>query len=366
MHRIKLLSIVAAAAVFAALPNAGRACSTFMISQGGRIVVAKNFDMLVREGCLFVNKRGVEKFALSPNATNPARWTSRYGSVSFNQVAREYPMGGMNEAGLVVEIMWLDTARYPVPDDRPVIPELQWIQYQLDNCATVDEVLATDAVLRIESTGKPVHFFVADRSGDAATVEFVDGALVSHRGESLPAPALTNDTYDESIAYLGRHEGFGGGKRPVGGWESLDRFVGCARAARDARRVRTGRLVPYAFESLRGVAQGDGTVWSIVYDVKKRIVRFRTVGMPRIRVLALKDCDFSCDTPVLSLDLFADLEGNVAPRLEPCTVERNRDLIQRTFKRYAEENFLKLSEQAQEYLARYPELFTCAPPAGSN
>lgn len=32
-------------------------------------------------------------------------WTSRYASVTFNQWGREFPMDGMNEAGLVVALV---------------------------------------------------------------------------------------------------------------------------------------------------------------------------------------------------------------------------------------------------------------------
>lgn len=47
------------------------------------------------------------------------------------QYGRNFPTGGMNEAGLVIELMWLDGSRYPVPDARPAVDNLQWIQYNL-------------------------------------------------------------------------------------------------------------------------------------------------------------------------------------------------------------------------------------------
>ena len=359
-----LCSAIALLLASTLLPAGALPCSTFLMRQGREIVFGKNYDFMVSEGRLVVNKRGVAKFALALGAQKPAKWVSRYGSVSFNQVAREYPNGGMNEAGLVVEIMWLEGTRYPAPDDRAVVPELQWIQYQLDNCATVAEVLSTDSVIRIEPTGKPVHFFVADRGGDAATFEFLDGALVHRRGGSLPVPALTNHTYDESLSFLSRHEGFGGRERAAGGWKSLDRFVTCARIVRDARTVRARKLVPYAFDALETVSQGDRTVWSIVYDMKRRVVRFRTVGRPDIRILRLERCDFSCDSPALVLDLETEIEGDVAGRFVPWTTELNRELIGRTFKRYEEESFMSLSAEAQDYLARYPERFECRADGG--
>ena len=64
---------------------------------------------------------------------NTISWVSQYGSITFNQYGKEFPTGGMNEKGLVVELMWLDGTIYPQPDERPAIGVLQWIQYQLDN-----------------------------------------------------------------------------------------------------------------------------------------------------------------------------------------------------------------------------------------
>ena len=63
--------------------------------------------------------------------------------------AVSFPLGGMNEKGLVVEIMWLDSSEYPKPDGKPSVNELQWIQYQLDNFATVNDVLSAAAKIRV-------------------------------------------------------------------------------------------------------------------------------------------------------------------------------------------------------------------------
>jgi len=74
----------------------------------------------------------VEKTALLYPETvgQPAKWVSAYGSVTFNQFGRELPLGRMNEAGLVIEIMWLTQTEYPHSDRRPALRELQWAQYQ--------------------------------------------------------------------------------------------------------------------------------------------------------------------------------------------------------------------------------------------
>src|SRR5262249_22522634 len=126
-------------------------------------------------------------------------WISNYGSITFNQYGKEFPMGGMNEKGLVVELMWLDGSKFSEPDDRPSLQVLQWIQYQLYQNSKIWEVIGSDKIIRIGSHGTPIHFLVADASGNAATVEFLNGKMVVHTGKELPFPVLTNSTYEESL-----------------------------------------------------------------------------------------------------------------------------------------------------------------------
>src|SRR6266542_2870525 len=105
-------------------------CTTFILEGDRRVYFGRNLDWDWEEGMVLVNAKHVSKRAFVA-AANAAQWTSKYGSVTFNQFGREMPFGGMNEAGLVVENMWLDETQYPPADARPEINMLQWIQYQL-------------------------------------------------------------------------------------------------------------------------------------------------------------------------------------------------------------------------------------------
>ena len=73
-------------------------------------------DWMTGEGLVIVNKRNVSKTAfLKPEWDDngqPASWTSKYGSVTFNFIGREFPFGGMNESGLVITCMWLETTEW--------------------------------------------------------------------------------------------------------------------------------------------------------------------------------------------------------------------------------------------------------------
>jgi choloylglycine hydrolase len=134
------------------IPRGGHPCTTFCIDNGDQVLFGKNFDWIGGEGLLIVNKQGVSKTALvNPEETGvsqPASWTSQYGSVTFTHLARDLPFGGINEAGLVVELMMLVETEYPEEDSRPYIGSLQWIQYQLDNFSMVEQVIASDSQVK--------------------------------------------------------------------------------------------------------------------------------------------------------------------------------------------------------------------------
>jgi choloylglycine hydrolase len=335
-----------------------RPCSTFYIRNSGQPVFGRNYDWMVEVGLVVVNQRDVVKLAMIPD--RPARWKSKYGSVTFNQYGREFPMGGMNEAGLVVEQMWLSETRYPEPDERGALNVLQWVQYQLDTAATVAEVLASDQHVRINPIGgAKVHYLVADRHGGCATVEFLDGKLVSHVGESLPATVLTNNTYEASLAYLKQHVGFAG-TRPVAHTpSSLDRFVCASDLIRRYEPQRSGDVVDYAFDILRRVAQGKSTRWSIVYDIANQRIHFRTRSATERRFIDLRKLDFCCGSEVLILDVNRNLTGNVTDHLAAYTPERNHTLVRTA---YTETPFLKdIPETAVDAVATYPLTCLCEP-----
>src|ERR1051325_3247109 len=181
-----------------ALP--ARPCSTFCLARGGEAVFGRNYDFEIGNGFVMTNMRGAQKRSYLGTTS----WTARYGSVTFNQFGKGFPMDGMNEAGLVVALMWLDGTEYPADDQRPALTVLEWIQYQLDNYGTVAEVLASAENVRITRRGAPLPYLVADRTGAGATIEFLGGRLVVHSGDSLPTANLTNHSYDESVRYLQR------------------------------------------------------------------------------------------------------------------------------------------------------------------
>lgn len=332
------------------LANDARACTTFCFQSQGTRVFGKNYDWNVEDGLVIVNKRGMAKTAFTEES--PARWTSDYGSVTFNQYGREFPSGGINEKGLVVELMWLDETVYPEPDRRVALPTLQWIQFQLDNSATVDDVIASDSQVRISVASARIHFLVADANGSVATFEYINGRMVVHRGDDLPYPVLTNDMYQVSVTYARNLDA----AKPLTS-SSLDRFARAARGLAPAGPKQGA--VDQAFALLDAVAQPGYTQWSIVYDIGAKRAYFRTRTRRDVRFVDLNALDFSCRTPVRIVDVNAKYQGDISKRLVDYSSDTNRKLVRTAF---AQTEFLRDTPPEQiEAMASYPDATSCRP-----
>jgi len=362
-----LLQIVVLVLLVLFLPQGSLvdACTTFCINDGESLVFGRNYDWSIGVGLVMVNRSGIVKSALIPPTDVPAQWVSKYGNITFNQYGRGLPMGGMNEKGLVVEQMWLQETKYPEPDDRGALRELTWIQYQLDNCETVDEVIATDSEVRITQESVPIHFLICDARGETAVIEFLEGKMVAHRGEDLSFTALANSTYENSVRYLKSCKGFGGEKVIADdSVSSLDRFAKAARGVVRYDAAEQGGAVARAFGILEEVSQGRATRWSIVYDVKNRAILFRTGKSPKIKILNLDEFDFGCQAPCRVLDIDCDATGVVHDRFVDYSVELNETLIYDAWKNTS---FLKNTpDVVLDVIACHPESYRPAKKKGEE
>lgn len=327
-------------------------CTTFAIPGTHEGIVANNLDWIRSHGLAIVNARNIKKTALLlPDSTSiRAEWTSKYGSLTFNQVSREFPIAGMNEKGLVVENMWLDTSVFQPKDiPFPAINELQWIQYQLDTAATLDEAITNARALRVEKVYAPLHYLICDISSRCATFEHIDGKLVIHADGDLPYPTLANHSYVDSLAELRKHEGFGGDRALPRGPESLTRFIQGTALARAFAQTPSGTdAVAYAFGAL-GVVSQNTTVWNLVYSPRLGEAHFRTTANPQIKKTVLAKVDLSCKAKTLVYDMDSPQTGDVSEEYVPYTSEKNRLLIEGN-------DFLPQS--IRQLLAGYVETYT--------
>ena len=306
-----------------ATDGGGEHCSAVVLDNGGHGLFGANYDHNVTdEGLIFINKRGTTKSSLFTGTTGRrAHWIAQYASVTFNLVGYEYAWAGMNERGLSLSTMSLDETRTPASDRRPPLDSGEWMQFILDTCESIDEVLAADDDVRIFTVD---HYLVGDRFGNAAVIEFLNGRMVAHAAPNLPVAVLTNSTYEDSCATwesrraLADYAGLDG---------SLFRFclaadrVASFGAASDARAVR------YAFDTLyevRGQRFGNTpSQWSIVFDARNLRAYYRTQRNPIIRWIDLDDFDLRCGKPVQMLGIHETGGGDLAAEFYDFDFDRN-------------------------------------------
>ena len=353
MKKMILVLMMMAASVYAI------ACTTFFINKNGQLVFGRNYDWVTGNGMVCTNQKGLYKISSPTSDGATINWISKYGSITFNQYGKEFPTGGMNETGLVVEQMWLDGTQYPAPDKRPAIGELQWIQYQLDNCSTVNELIKTDKVLRIATKGTaPLHFLVADAKGNAATIEFMDGKMQVHKGKQLPFPVLTNSSY-ASVTALTKTAISGTDIKPRAfNDNSAERFAtACSMVKQLMETNTTVPVIDYSFSLLSKVAQGTHTKWSIVYDISQRTVYFKTSAYQEIKSLSFQGLDLQCSALSNTWNMNQAGSGNIFPLMVPFSAAINRQLVEKSFAESSSE--ISATAKEIENTWQYPIGISC-------
>ncbi len=351
----KGMMVLALGAVLCALgPGAAETCTTFALEdEGGQIWVGKSYDWSRGEGLVVFNPRGLRKHALVLAADEEGvRWEAAYASLTFNQYGYAFPNGGMNEAGLVVEVMVLDDSVYPAPDARPSLNELQWVQWALDNHADVAELVAAAPAVRVAKVYAGIHYLACDQGGACATFEWIDGALVIHHGESLDVRVLTNDPYAEACRARAPSGNVDPQAAPPPGTGSLARFARAAHGVRET--VSDGGVA--AFALLDAVRMPGYTQWQIVYTPALGRVQWQSTAAAERKEVRLAAFAPQCPAPAMVLDVDFPGAGDAAEHFEPFSHTANRALLGAVLGPLAAE----LPLGAVEILAAFPLTFGCA------
>lgn len=263
------------------------------------------------------------------------KWTSKYGSV----VASAYDIcstDGMNEKGLVANLLWLAESEYPDYDGKKTgLTIAAWVQYVLDNFSTVDAavkdleqekfIIVTDKVPGQDRLAN-LHLSISDPSGDNAIFEYIHGKLIIHHDKNYLV--MTNSpTFDQQLALNEYWKEIGGTVMLPGTNRASDRFVRASFyteaipktsdmkiAIASAFSVIRNCSVPYGI-STPGQPNISTTRWRSVADQKNLVYFFETVLTPNTFWVNLKDIDFSEKAPVKRLGLSKGevYAGNAAP-----------------------------------------------------
>lgn len=269
---------------------------------------------------------------------NSVKWTSTYGSV----VTAGYDIGvcdGMNEKGLVANLLFLAESDYYRPDDkRPVMGLSIWTQYVLDNFATVDEAVSelSKELFRIDNPDLPngakstLHLSISDSTGNSAIFEYIHGKLVIHHGSDCQV--MTNSpSYDKQQTLNDYWNQIGGLTMLPGTNRASDRFVRASfyinalpqtsnyrQAAAGVFSVMRNVSVPLGI-SIPSQPNIASTRWRTVADQKNRIYYFESTLSPDIFWIDLKKLDFSSKSKVRKLTLTNGeiYAGDAADKMRP-------------------------------------------------
>lgn len=256
---------------------------------------------------------------------NSVKWSSRYGSVitsSWDIATTD----GINEKGLVANMLWLVESQYPEFSPKGKKKGLAisaWAQYVLDNFATVKE--AVDELQKekfvivsdyIPGTTKftTVHLSLSDASGDNAIFEYIGGKLVIHHDPSYTV--MTNSpVFDEQLAINRYWQGIPGTIMLPGTNRAADRYVRASyyiNAIPQTADVLTSVAsvfsvirncsVPYGISS-ENEPNISSTRWRSVADHKNLVYYFETVKTPNVFWVDLKKIDFGKKAAVKRLSV---------------------------------------------------------------
>jgi len=229
----------------------------------------------------------------------------------------------MNEKGLVIESL-VSTAQHPNRNRRSAINELQWIQYHLDTCKTVADVIRSARSVRISKYAVSLHYFVSDPSGEGAVIEFIQGKMVARSANRLPVKVLANTRYAHALKTVPSKKG---------------RFARAAQMINQYDGKKNAK--EYAFGVLDAVAQGNFTKWQVVYDVSRRQIHFRTLRNRKIRLIVLSDFDFERTKDALMLDVNIGGDGNMREYFRKYTDRLNDNLMNTCLREFKKADIMR-------------------------
>ena len=189
------------------------------------VMTARSMDWMSDLGTnLWILPRGLQRTgAVKPGGIS---WTSKYGSVvatAFEAATAD----GMNEKGLVVNLLYLAESDYGDPlvqsEEKAALCVSDWAQYVLDNYAAVAEAVRSLKkepffVVALETPdghAGTVHLAISNSTGDSAIIEYVNGKQIIHHGPEFQV--MTNSPiYDEQLVLNTYWKGIGGTDHAAG------------------------------------------------------------------------------------------------------------------------------------------------------
>jgi hypothetical protein len=230
------------------------ACTCFSaFGLPGQAILGRNFDWYNRPTLLLFTHppHGYDSVSMVDISylgfgTEEPSWSDRLRLLD----APYLPFDGMNERGLAVGMMAVPYAQATNDTNKVTIDSLAAIRLLLDKAQSVDEALPLLGAYNIDwGSGPPLHYLIADSSGDSAVVEFVGGEMKVLRNEQ-PWQVATNFVLS--------------GHSPESAMLQCNRYAAASRTLEQAQ----GGVSPEEAMAILASVSNVGTIWSVVYDME--------------------------------------------------------------------------------------------------
>lgn len=244
-------------------------CSAFSLKTvDGKVLMGRNYDFATNTSAMLVfnepadGYRSVAFAALSNLSTRVANENlkSKFASLAAPFVA----LDGMNEKGVSIAVLTLDTKPTVQNTGKPNIATSSAIRLVLDKAASTQQAVELlKGYDMISTANRDYHFYINDASGDGRVVEYDFGGarreLVDTKTRSVTNFFIKYiDKYDEKQDELGNRYGHG-----------KDRYDKMEEVFENANGDFTKTV---AWQALKTASQEPGasltsnTQWSIVFN----------------------------------------------------------------------------------------------------
>lgn len=252
-------------------------CSAFSLKTvDGKVLMGRNYDFATNTSAMLVfnepadGYRSVAFAALSNLSTRVANENlkSKFASLAAPFVA----LDGMNEKGVSIAVLTLDTKPTVQNTGKPNIATSSAIRLVLDKAASTQQAIdLLKGYDMISTANRDYHFYINDASGDGRVVEYDFGGarreLVDTKTRSVTNFFIKYiDKYDEKQDELGNRYGHG-----------KDRYDKMEEIFENANGDFTKTV---AWQALKTASQEPGasltsnTQWSIVFNNSDLTIEF--------------------------------------------------------------------------------------------
>ena len=232
-------------------------CTVFAtLSANGDRLLGRNFDWYADHPALLLFTHPPDGYA---SVSMVDLWYLGYTRDSIGLFERDalvrapyLPFDGMNEMGVAVGMMALNSGDGLRDPALRTLEDLEVIRLVLDYAANVDQAITLlhNYNVRFEA-GIPLHYLIADASGSSAVIEYVSGEMRVLRNEQ-PWQVATNFIISA--------------EQPLGANSSCPRYNTAYQTLAGSHGLLTA---PLALDLLQSTSQSGSfpTIWSVVYNL---------------------------------------------------------------------------------------------------